>query len=130
MAFEVKKETKNTKAYIGFNINENDYNQLVLVSVYIERFKSTILRKLIKDFLKTQPTTEKIISLLAKQAHREWDELCIKMDKKNGWKTGAQLTAKWDQYVLLQKRNLKKRRLHIDLIDFVIAELEQLEIDR
>lgn len=130
MTFEVKKEIKNAEAFVGFNVPGDVSDHLMLVSVHMEMFRSTIMRGVLNAYLETQPSAKKIFRLLARKAHSEWNELCIKMDKKNGWKTGTQLTAKWEQFVIKARFNLKKRKMNKDLIDIVITRLEQLEIDR
>ncbi len=130
MPFEPKKDTESKEFMIGFHVKKDTHIHLKLLGVYREVFMATILVELTNEYLKTQPSQKKIISRLAKNAHKEWDRLCTVMSEKRGWKTGHQLTKKWEVYVTKAKDNLRLRKVSEDIIDIIITELEQLEIDR
>jgi hypothetical protein len=131
MAFTPKKEnTYTNNVLIGFYGSDAMHNQLKLLAVHKEVYMATIVREVVTDYLEDQPSTSKIIRLLAKKAHKEWDKLCVKMNNKKGWKTGNQLSAKWEVFLETSRKNLIKRKISNDLAVMVITELQQLEIDR
>lgn len=127
--FEVKGRKIQT-TYMGVNLGKDLHDHIRLAALYEQETMTRIVRKLLRKYLKKKPTFNELFPLLSKVILKEWDKHCIENSKKKGWKTGSQLTRRFDSFLDKIRKKLRRRRLPDYIIDRLIQTIEQQEIDR
>jgi len=128
MAFETKKP-KEDLVITGFNIHKDLLIKIKLYAVTQSTSASDIMRDVLREEMKSKPTTAELIETLAKNAHKEWCRLCEKNFRKQGWQA-KHLPKRYKSFIEKARTNLKKRGVWEEIIDMVVDQIDRLEIDQ
>jgi len=123
-------DREETITYLGVNINREMHNHFRLAAINDKTTMTRIVRKKINAYLKKQPTFNELFPLLANTVLEEWDKLCISNTNKRGWKSGKQLSRKFDVFIETVKNKLKRKRIPKHISERLIQTIEQQEINR
>ena len=117
------KGSKDTKM-VGAHIDRKDAHRLALISLQNGLPRTKILKPLINDYLKTQPSLKDLIKQAVKRAHKAWRD--IKYSAGGGLLDPEK---KYKKFVSEIQQDLISHRIDKKIIETILNDLENIKGD-
>lgn len=120
-----KDNSKNTKM-IGAHIDTENAHRLAMISLQNGQPRTKILKGLIDDYLKEQPTLNDLIKQAVKRAHKAWNTISFPAVRQSSIMDEEK---KYKKFVAEIQQDLISHRIDKTIIETILNDLNDIKGD-
>lgn len=112
-----------TKKMVGVYLNKEEANHIALLSILAGSPRSSILKKIIREYLDKQNPIGSLINQISKFVLQDWKILEKSKKGLNGWQSKNEIESKFKMYQQELKKNLELKRIPSEIINEIILKM-------